>query len=127
MSIAIFAQAHFPIEDVTAALSRDGVDAIPVKLDAGLPSSTDPSSIQRAVLVMQEQGIVSIGEKTDFVRCLLPDDTSLLLCVPQLPASDRQFLLKSGVSEIITPGSWCAGHVAERILAELIVERHIQP
>ncbi len=124
MSIAIFAQAHFPIEDLVAALRRDGVDSIPAKLDTKPPSNTP---IKKAVLVIQEQGIVSIGEKTNLVRGLLPTEASLLLCVPQPPASDRQLLLKSGVNEIITPGSWASGYVAERILAELIVAQDIQP
>ncbi|HKX31284.1 MAG TPA: sigma-54 dependent transcriptional regulator [Blastocatellia bacterium] len=128
MSIAIFAQAHFHLDEVVAALRRDGVEVLPVKLNSAPPPPlTFPATIKKAVLIMQEQGVVTVGDRTALVQSLVPPRTSLLLCAPHIAAADRQTLLDCGAHEIVTPRSWAPAHVAERILAELILENLMQP
>jgi two-component system response regulator HydG len=127
MAIAVFAQDHFPLDEVTVALRRDGVDASSVKLDLKAAAPTALAGIEKCALIIPEQGVVDIGEQTTFLREAIGAEIPLILCSPVMMASDRRILHECGASEIITPRSWSARHVAERLLAELILQGNVHP
>jgi DNA-binding NtrC family response regulator len=126
MKVSITGRTQIPLSEVAAALRREGVPigaVVPVeKLERG----GGLSDTQCVVLIMADQGIVTIGEEATRVRELMPGAASLILCIPQLPTEDRQLLLEEGVSDIVTPWTWAASHIAERVLAQLIASGYIR-
>lgn len=127
MSIAVFAHSHFQIDEVAAFLRRDGVDTLPIKLGQNSSIGRLGSAIKMCVLVISEQGVVFVGEHTSLVREAIGPELPLILCTPQVTLPDRKTLQECGASEIVSPSGWSAGHVAERILAELIRQGCVQP
>jgi DNA-binding NtrC family response regulator len=76
------------------------------------------------VLVIPKHGA---GELTDIARRALGPARDLILCAPQPDNEDRRLLTSLGATQIITPRTWAAQDVAERVLAQLILDGDIQP
>lgn len=127
MNISITGRTQLPLSEVAAALRREGVHVGTVVPSEHLGRTDGLSDAQCVVLIMTDQGIVTIGEEVTRVRGLMPSEVQLILCIPQLQPGDRQLLLKEGASSIVTPKMWVADHIAERVLAQLIVSDNIRP
>ena len=67
------------------------------------------------------------GEPTEWVRRLLGQDRPLILCAPQPDNDGSQLLKELGATEIITPRTWEPDHIAERILAHMIIDGDMAP
>ncbi|HKR60576.1 MAG TPA: sigma 54-interacting transcriptional regulator [Pyrinomonadaceae bacterium] len=103
------------------ALRREGRDVLSACLDGKLAELSLPEDVIQGVLIQLEQGVITIGEQTNRVRGILGEKREMLLCCPQPTPSDRETLMECGANNIATPASWISAHVAERILAEIIV------
>jgi DNA-binding NtrC family response regulator len=121
MSVALFAPHDFPVAQVADALRREGRRVLPLKLDDKSCELKLPEDVDTGVLIQVEQGVITIGEQTSRARALLGGKRPMLLCCPQPTPTDRQTLIECGANDIVTPASWAALHVAERILAEIII------
>ncbi len=127
MAITLFAQQEFPAAAVVAALRCEGVTAKSVQLEMRRRTNAPVKAGGTAALISSELGTVSIGEQTDVVRKQIGPTAKLILCAPQQTESDHQLLITCGASVVITPSSWAPLRVAERILAELILDGSVQP
>ena len=123
MTIAIFAADSGPLNDVTAFLREEGVEAFPIALKAGA-QTRKIDVIQKGVLIVPKHGA---GEATENVGRFLGNNRALILCVPQPDNDDRQLLIELGATAIITPRTWEAEHIGERILSQLILDGDVQP
>jgi DNA-binding NtrC family response regulator len=124
MTIALFASDSVPLNHVAAFLREEGVEASLFALKAGVQTRKIEAVIQKGVLIVPKHGA---GEATEIVSRLLGDNRALILCAPQPDNDDRQLLIELGAAAIITPRSWEAEHIGERILSQLILEGDIQP
>lgn len=124
MTIALFAPDSIPLKDVAAFLHREGVEALPFALNAAAQIHETETAIQKAILIAPKHGA---GDVTESISKLLGDKSTLILCAPQPNNDDRKLLIDLGAAEIITPRTWNAEHIAERILAQLILDGDIQP
>jgi DNA-binding NtrC family response regulator len=121
MSLALFAPAEFPMAEVADALRREDRRVLLIELDKQFGGERLQEEITGGILIQTEQGVITIGEQTARVRALLGQQRAMLLCCPQPTPSDRETLIECGASNVVTPSSWAALHVAERILAEIII------
>ena len=124
MTIALFASDSVPLKDVAAFLRDEGVEAIPFPLKSGARISRLEPVIQKGVLIVSKHGA---GDVTESVGRLLGDNRTLILCAPQPDNNDRQLLIELGATAIITPRTWEAEHIGERILSQLILDGDVQP
>ncbi|MGA9994548.1 MAG: sigma 54-interacting transcriptional regulator [Pyrinomonadaceae bacterium] len=124
MRIALFASDSVPLKDVAEFLRREGVEALPFALNAAERVRELEAGIEKGVLIAPRHGA---GDATESVSRLLESKGPLLLCAPQPDNDDRRLLMELGAAEIITPRSWSAEHVAERILGQLILDGDTQP
>lgn len=124
MTIALFASESVPSNDVAAFLREEGVEALPFALKAGAQIRPIEDDIQKGVLIVPKHGA---GEATESVSRLLGNKRALILCAPQPDKDDRQLLKELGATAIITPRSWEAEHIGERILSQLILDGDVQP
>ena len=123
MAVAIFASDLNLLKDVTLLLRREATDVSAISIEPNI--FTDKNlykKFQKAVLIFSQHGV---GELTERVRSLLEGKQHLTLCIPRPTTTDRNFLLGCGASDVITPSSWDANQVAERILAQLIFDGEI--
>jgi DNA-binding NtrC family response regulator len=127
MTIALFVPDKSPFSDIATTLRREGVALSALVLTSQLSPKDIPSEINKSILITSEQGIVSLGERTERVRELIGEGSVLILCSQQPTNSDRKLLVECGVSEIITPQSWSIAHLVERILGQLILDGDITP
>jgi DNA-binding NtrC family response regulator len=127
MRVSITGTLQIPLKEVAAALQYEGVFVSITVLSPELEQQNHLADVERCVLIIAEQGVVTIGEETTRVRTLLPSTARLILCIPQLSTNDRNVLLEEGASSIITPQTWAAEHITERVLSQLILEGDIQP
>jgi DNA-binding NtrC family response regulator len=127
MKVSITGRTQISLSEVATALRREGVHVGTVVPSENLGQTDGLSDAQYVILIMTDPGIVTIGEEVTRVRGLIDSEVQLILCIPQLQIKDRQLLLKEGVSSIITPKTWAAEHIAERVLAQLIVWDNIRP
>lgn len=127
MTVATFGTAQIPLREVAAALRREGVNVSTTVLTPELEPQDCVVDARYSVLIIAEQGIVTIGEETTRLRTLLPSNSLLILCVPQLSTDDRKVLYEEGAHAIITPWSWAPHDISERVLSQLILEGEIQP
>jgi two-component system NtrC family response regulator len=58
---------------------------------------------------------------------VIGENRRLIVCAPVISPSDRTELIEQGASDVIAPRSRSALHVAERILAEIILAGRVQP
>lgn len=123
MTVAIFASDLNLLEDVTLLLRREAADVSAVSIEPGIFNDKNLfKKFRKAVLIFSQHGV---GELTERVYSILEGEQYLTLCIPRPATADRKFLLDCGASDIITPKTWDAIHVAERILAQLIFDREI--
>jgi two-component system response regulator HydG len=115
------------LKKVAAALRHEGLAVRAEVLTPDFEQQHHLAQAQCGVLIIAEQGVVTVGEQTTRVRKLLPAQAPLILCIPQLSTGDRQALLEEGASSIITPHTWAAEHISERVLSQLILEGQIRP
>ena len=124
MTIALFTADSIPIGDVAASLMDEGIDIRPFDLHS--LRSTEPlgQDIKKAVLIVSRHGA---GEATALVSGLLTKERKLILCT-RTPDNEGYDLLKElGAAAIITPRTWDAENISERILAQLILDGDVQP
>lgn len=123
MNIALLSSDLDRLREIAFALSQEGVEALPYPL-GGQHKRQVGEDFDAGVLVVPQHGA---GAQLEKARAIFGDRRPLLLCSPQPSNADRQLLLELGAFEVITPRSWQSDHVAERILAHLILEGYIQP
>jgi DNA-binding NtrC family response regulator len=122
MTIALFAPPEYPAAEVAEALRRDGLRVLLVGLGEKLGGDVGlPLEVAEGVLIQTGQGVITVGEQTSRVRAFLGSERRMLLCCPQPTPVDRETLLECGASNVVSPSSWATLHVAERIVAELIL------
>lgn len=129
MTIALFARETSLLKSVASVLRGERIDVRSINLDDTGSLELVGTEIDKGVLVVTRHGA---GEPTAEVRRLLGGERRLILCAPQMDAQGYQVLKKLGTNEIIeneiiTPRSWQPEHVAERILAQLILDGDIAP
>lgn len=125
MRMALFAVEQSAIGELAIMLRGEGIDAITGELT---PTLKPVGEVEKVVLVYPAQNVIAIGEQTTVVRSLVGDAPRLILCVPpSLSLADRNLLRQCGASELISPNSWSANQVCERVLAELILAKDIEP
>jgi two-component system response regulator HydG len=127
MTVALFAADEVALSAIAATLRREGVSISTFALTPRLARRELPPSVTKGVLVTSERGLIDIGEQAEQVRELLGDELPLILCAPQPAAPDREVLRSCGASEIITPQSWNAEHVGERVLGQMIADGDVTP
>lgn len=128
MSIALYTSDKLDRDSIATLLCEEG---LPV-LSVALPSPAGPwnqlnGSVEECVLVIREQGVMSLGEQLERLRRVIGQERRLLLCAPQPSSSDRKELLACGASEIITPQTWTIAHIVERISAQFFLDGKVQP
>jgi DNA-binding NtrC family response regulator len=119
MSIALFNSPEIQLKGIADALRDDGLDIAVSPVDA--PANP---GISKGVLVVPKHGA---GELTDMTRRALGPNRELILCALQPDNDDRRLLTSLGATRIITPRTWSAEDIAERVLAQLILDGHVQP
>src|SRR2546423_1713488 len=124
MASALFAYDQSLSKEGAAFLLDEGVEAGSFALNTAAQVREIDDACHKGVLIFREHGA---GETTGIVKKLLGDKRDLILCAKLPDAENRQLLIEEGASEIITPRSWEAEHVAERILAQLILDGEVQP
>lgn len=124
MSIALFATDSVPLQSVVSGLADEGLDVRAIAWNSlrGLPSLGP--EISKGVLIVSKHGA---GEPTAWVRRLLTGERRLILCAPQPDNEGYELLKELGATEIITPRTWEPEHIAERILAQLILDEDVTP
>lgn len=123
MTIALFGSDSVPLDGVAALLRAEGLEACCFALSDAMRLRAVDVAIQTGVLIFPKHGA---GEATENIS-RLSGTNSLILCTPQPDNDDRQLLMELGAAEIITPRSWDVEHIAERVLAQLIVDGVVQP
>lgn len=83
-------------------------------------------SVERGFLLSPEPGFLSFAERIGRLHVSF-DSAPLIACVPRPTAADRDLLQECGASTVITPEGWRPPQVADRILADLIADRAVQP
>lgn len=127
MSVALLASNQVPLEGIAGVLRREGLDVLALSTDGRLGRDTLPDPVGKIVLILPQQGVIDTGEQTAAVRDAIGERLRLIVCTSQLAKADREVLLDCGASEVITPQQWATGHVAERVLAQLILEGDVIP
>ncbi len=127
MKIALFGSDQPALSAIADALRREGISVSPFVLSAKLSRDRIGAPVTNCVLVANEAALIDMGEQVERVRELVGDDPPLILCGPRPAASDRKVLEECGASEIITPRSWNAEHVGERILGQVILGGGVTP
>jgi len=127
MSIVLFSSNESLLKDVAVSLKDEGTVAESVILSTQPSASGVPKSIEQAVLITDEGGVVNAGEEIEQVRDLIGKSPRLLLCAPPSASSDRDLLKTCGATEIVSPRSWNAADVSERVFSEIIFNGYVTP
>ncbi len=125
--VLLCAPSAFDLRPVRAALERLDLDAAATALEPRAWDTDAARSAAKVALIVPDGGVVTIGEQAARVREDLGDGVPLLVCCPRLTAGDRRTLIACGATAALSPRSWDANAVAERILAELIVAGDVRP
>jgi transcriptional regulator with GAF, ATPase, and Fis domain len=125
MTILLWAPPEVDMATITTVLERYALGSIPFRPDS--PEAEVPGGAELAVLIVPQQGVVVVGERVSQVRSRLGEGLFLLVICPQLKPADRKLVLECGASNLITPSSWQDVTIAERLLAEMIRRRAVQP
>jgi two-component system response regulator HydG len=124
VTIALFTTESSLLQSVASILAGEGLDVRAIAWDAMRSFASLGPEIDKGVLVVTKHGA---GEPTAWVRRLLADGRRLILCTPQTDIQSYQLLEELGANEIITPRTWQPEHVAERVLAQLILDGDVTP
>src|SRR5262249_16217130 len=84
-------------------------------------------SIEQAVLIASNPGIISIHEQTREARLKVGQGAHLSVCTLMLAGSEREALNTCGANTIITSHNLSTEEIAERVTAELILQGGKQP
>jgi transcriptional regulator with GAF, ATPase, and Fis domain len=125
MELVLFSSSLFPLDQVAQSLLDEGVSVFPARVGDG--ARPLPAEFEEAVLIFPEWNVASCGEQTMRVRETLGGGRRLIVCAPVISPSDRKDLIECGASDVIAPRSRGPLHVAERILAEMILAGRVQP
>jgi transcriptional regulator with GAF, ATPase, and Fis domain len=125
MELALFAPPQFELDQIANALKDEGLSVFQAPTVSREQSL--PAEFAQAVLIYPEQGVVSSGEQTVRVREMIGENRRLIVCAPQVSPSDRALLIECGATDAIAPRSRSPLHIAERILAEMILAGNVQP
>jgi two-component system response regulator HydG len=125
MELALVAPIQYQLNQVAAVLRNEG--ASPIVTTFGAPVQLASQRVGLVVLISPEQAPTLVGHEVTLARKAIGDDRCIILCTPDPSLSDRKLLLGCGASKIISPRSWSPGHVAERILGEVILAGGLQP
>src|ERR1043166_42351 len=124
ISITLIAADRVPLTEIGGYLTDERVEITTIKLDGSFDSGT-PNGTGSFFLILGDQDLIASGELTNRVRSVLGRGRRLILCMP-FP-TDRASLLDMGADDVITPAAKAAAQIAERIFAQLILDRSIQP
>lgn len=127
MTVGLFGTDKVELNIIADFLKREELSVTICKPRPQLQKGDLSGEITQAALIIPESGVVSIGDQTSMVRQTLAPHISLILCTSQITAEDRDVLLSCGASAAIKPQSWAPKHVAERILAQLILDKVVLP
>ncbi len=109
--------SHFDDANKVAELLSEADIAVSL-YDIKTSSKLPPSGLW--VHIAQEQSLIKLGEEIYRLRGKLPGDFRLLLCAPSFP--DPSKLQECGASTLVTPYTWAAHDVTERILGEILLQ-----
>ncbi len=127
MQIALFTSPGMDSQAIASVLRAEGIDIVSCSVRPAGSHGDMPAKLDAAVLAVQTQGFVAIGEMTDVVRRAIGRLPRLFVCAPKVSALNRRKLKTCGASDVATPRNWEPDAVAERILAELILGDLVGP
>lgn len=126
MKILLLTPAPFAAAALARELSPLGWEVGSLALEADEPHDPTPAC-DIALLVVPRPSMIEVGERVSIAREVLGPTPSLFVCCPQLTPRDHRTVLRCGGSSIVTPRSWDAGPVAERVLGELLTSGQVSP
>ena len=124
MTTALFAVEPVTLKSVASSLADEGLDVRAIDWDSLRDIESLGPEIARGVLIVPRHGA---GEQTSWVSRLFTGGRELIVCAPQPDSSGYQLLNDAGAAQVITPRTWAAEHIAERILAQLILAGEVTP
>ncbi|HYL99131.1 MAG TPA: hypothetical protein VEZ90_09270, partial [Blastocatellia bacterium] len=124
MTIALFGSESVLLQSVASSLANEPLDVRVLDFDSLRDGVALGPEVSKGVLIVSKHGA---GEPTELVNRMLTSERRLILCAPQPDNEGCQLLRELGATEIITPRSWAPEQVAERILAQLILDGDITP
>ena len=124
MTIALFAIEPVLLKSVVTSLTDEGLDVRAMDWDSLRGIKSLEPEVVKGVLIVPRHGA---GEPTSWVSRLFTGNRKLILCTPQPDMEGYRLLNELGATEIITPRTWVPEHIAERILAQLIMEGDVAP
>ena len=124
MSIVLFATESLSLDSVVKTLKDEGLDVFAQDSVVIRNIREFETGITKGVLIVPRHGA---GDPTQWFRGMLGHERPLILCTHQPDKKGYETLRNVGATEIITPRSWEPEHVAERILAQLILDGDITP
>jgi DNA-binding NtrC family response regulator len=124
MTIAILAEQSDALESVVAALAAEEIDVQGIDLKSLRERRSLGPEFSKGFLVVTKHGA---AEQCSSISGLFHEDCPLILCAPQPDSSGLELLQQIGVAAVITPRSWDARHISERILADLIRAGDVEP
>jgi len=125
MELALFAPPQVALDQIASALKDEGLSVFQSPIASGEISL--PAEFAKAVLICPEQGVVPSGEQAARVREIIGENRWLVVCAPPVSPADRALLIECGATNVIAPRSRSPLHIAERILAEIILAGDVQP
>ncbi|HEX8251340.1 MAG TPA: sigma 54-interacting transcriptional regulator [Pyrinomonadaceae bacterium] len=124
MSIALLGTEIIFLPEVARLLKSEEVKVYHSVLEDLLKNKI-ADDVESVFLIVPKHGT---GELISFARKWIGKERKLILCAPQSYMNSSWLLKEMGANEIITPRSWKkAEDIAERILAQLILDGNITP
>ncbi|MCD9186116.1 MAG: sigma-54 dependent transcriptional regulator [Pyrinomonadaceae bacterium] len=124
--IKIFASKEVPLTEIINRLREEKVNIHPVLFDSQMREKSEITRCREAFFVSSERDVSTIGERTRQLRDLIDEQTPLIVCASKTTNQDRKIIYNCGATHIIAPESQTPFHIAERILAQLILSRYFK-
>ena len=124
MSVAIFSSQTIPLSEIVMLLRREDVSVSDSSSEPGKDNLQISEATQKIILIFEDHGVAEDIEK---IKNISGGHRKLILCCPHQSNANYELLINLGVDDFITPKTWSSNHIAERILAHLIVGGEIQP
>lgn len=124
MTIAFFATELSLLQSVVSLVAGEGPDVRAIDWHDLRGFDSLAPEIVKGMLIVPKHGA---GDPIAAVKRLLTGEREIILCAPRTDIEGYQLLKDLGATQIITPRSWQPEHVAERIIAQLIVDGDITP
>ncbi len=125
--ILIVTRPDDPLESLAATLVEAGVSAETLVLQPGKAPRLPSGWGGPVFLIDPHGGVVDVGEEIGRLRQALGNEMPLLVCTNRPGGQDQQLLTDCGATLVIEPRRWQLEAVVERVLAEIIRSRQIQP